>query len=72
MSTTDVPQDHMLLMATIASTGETITMRAPMGTLPVVLETLERFIKAAGYHPEGVLDFINEDTDKSTTGRTST
>lgn len=68
----EAPKDYMLLIATIGTSGETVTMQSPMHSLPELLETFERFIRASGYNPNGVLDFINEDTETSTTGRTST
>ena len=50
--------DTMLLMGNIRTTGECITMRAEMESLPQVLETLERFLRGCGFHFDGELDII--------------
>ena len=51
-------QDTMLLMGTIRSTGECITVQADMNSLPSVLETLERFLRGCGFCFEGELNII--------------
>ena len=55
------PQDTMVLMANIRTSGETVTFRASMDSLPQVLEVVEKFIRACGYCPEGVLDFVKDE-----------
>ena len=51
-------QDTMLLMGTIRSTGECITIQAEMNSLPQVLESIERFLRGCGFCFEGELDII--------------
>lgn len=58
--------DTMSLLGTIRSTGESVSVRAPLADLPTVLESLERFLRACGYQFDGVLDIIDEDTLQST------
>jgi len=52
------PPDTMLLMGNIRTTGESITVRAEMESLPQVLETIERFLRGCGYQFDGELDII--------------
>ena len=54
----ELKPDTMLLMGNIHTTGECITMRAEMESLPQVLETLERFLRGCGFHFDGELDII--------------
>lgn len=53
--------DRMTLVAEIGSNSERIEMSADMATLEQVLETIERFIRASGYCPDGQLTFLKED-----------
>ena len=57
----EIENDRMTLSATIGSSSETVVISANMGSLDQVLETIERFIRASGYHPEGQLTFLIED-----------
>lgn len=50
--------DTMLLMGNIRTTGECITVRAEMQSLPQVLESIERFLRGCGYCFDGELDII--------------
>lgn len=50
--------DTMLLMANIHTTGECITVRTQMETLPQVLESLERFLRGCGFQFDGELDIV--------------
>jgi hypothetical protein len=53
--------DRMKLIAEIGCNSERIEMSADMATLEQVLETIERFIRASGYCPDGQLTFLKED-----------
>lgn len=53
--------DRMTLVAEIGSGRERIEMSADMASLDQVLETIERFIRASGYCPDGHLTFLKED-----------
>lgn len=39
---------------------ESVVIAANMDTLAEVLETMERFLRASGFHFDGELDIINE------------
>lgn len=55
------PVDRMTLTAEILGETEVIRISAPMEGIDTVLETIERFIRAAGYNPEGTLTFVKEE-----------
>lgn len=42
-------------------TGETLEMTCTIHDLTDALETYERFLRGAGYHFTGELDFVNDD-----------
>jgi hypothetical protein len=58
MSAIEHKPDTMLLMANIHASNETVSVRSNMGTLPEVLESMERFLRGCGYQFEGELDII--------------
>lgn len=43
--------------------GQKITYETGVEALPEVIEDFENFLKACGYHFEGTLDFVTEDSD---------
>lgn len=53
--------DRMTLTAVIRNSNETVTIDSEMAGIEQVLETLERFLRASGYNPEGHLTFIKDE-----------
>jgi hypothetical protein len=54
----DVSPNRMTLTALTGR--ESVVVTADMGSLPEVLEVMERFLRASGFHFDGELDIINE------------
>ena len=58
MAMDDITPNRMTLTALTGR--ESVVVSADMGSLPEVLEVLERFLRASGFHFDGELDIINE------------
>ena len=54
-------QDTMLLMANIRSANETISIRGNMNSLAETLDSMGRFLRAAGFVFEGNLSILTEE-----------
>lgn len=54
----DLTPNRMTLTAVAGR--ESVVLTADMGSLPEVLEVMERFLRASGFHFDGELDIINE------------
>lgn len=61
MSIQPCEADRMTLTAVIRNSNETVTMSSEMAGLEQVLETIERFLRASGYNPDGYLTFIKDE-----------
>lgn len=60
----ETPDDDNMVLRSHVTTPfgrECIEFKTPCGSLPQVLEVIERFLRASGFNPEGVLDFVKED-----------
>lgn len=56
-------EDTMTLRSNVTTPfgRECIEFTVPSGSLPQVLEVIERFLRASGFNPEGTLDFVKDE-----------
>jgi len=52
------PQDTLLLMANIRSTGECVSVRVGLDSFEQTLKVMERFLRGCGYYIEGELQVV--------------
>jgi len=53
----------IILISEETDHAETVQMHTDSASLPDVLEFTERFLRAAGFHPKGTLEFVDDELE---------